>query len=157
MPAIYKNKQFSQELQAVIEKGALGGVVGAYYLSANAFTAFDVRLYTSAPTVLPGLTGLTQGDVDTNTWAIFGDFSYDINDMFSVSLGGRYTSDKRQSRISRRNFILGGSPLLGGSDGFGVGVPFLDPTSDYLGRRTDKASRVAPRSVSSLTATTTST
>ncbi|MCL6728794.1 TonB-dependent receptor [Sphingomonas hankyongi] len=139
VPAIYKNKQFSQELQAVIEKGPLGGVVGAYYLSANAFTAFDVRLYTSAPTVLPGLTGLTQGDVDTNTWAVFGDFSYDINDMFSVSLGGRYTNDKRKSRILRQNYINGGSPLLGGSNGFGVGVPFLDPTSDYLGRRTDKA------------------
>jgi hypothetical protein len=45
---------------------------------------FDVRLP-------GGITALTFGDVDTETYALFGDFSYDIIDMFSVSVGGRYT------------------------------------------------------------------
>ena len=35
VPAIYNNKQFSQELQVVIESGPLAGVVGAYYLDAE--------------------------------------------------------------------------------------------------------------------------
>ena len=134
VPAIYKNKQFSQEVQAVVEKGPLGGVVGAYYLSADAFTAFDVRLFTS----LAGLTRFTQGDVKTDTWAVFGDFSYDFTDQFSASLGGRYTNDKRDSRILRQNLIGGGSPLFGGA-----GVPFPTAassiTSNFHGKREDTA------------------
>ena len=44
VPAIYKNKQFSQEFQLEVERGPLSGVVGAYYLDADAQTIFDVRL-----------------------------------------------------------------------------------------------------------------
>ena len=143
VPAIYRNKQFSQEVQAVIERGPIGGVLGAYYLNADAFTAFDVRLYTTLPAFLPGLTGLTQGDVTTKTWAIFGDFTYDFTDQFSLSLGGRYTSDKRHSRILRQNFINGGSPEIGGAPPFGVGTPYPNPTasitSNFEGKRKDKA------------------
>jgi iron complex outermembrane receptor protein len=93
VPAIYKNRQFSQELQLVVDKGPLAGVLGAYYLDANANNVFDVRLYTTLPAVLPGLTAGTNGDVDTKTWAIFGDFSYDITPQISVSVGARYTND----------------------------------------------------------------
>ena len=47
VPAIYRNKQFSQELQFLYEGDRLSGVLGAYYLDANAFTAFDVALFTT--------------------------------------------------------------------------------------------------------------
>ena len=47
VPGIYKNKQFSQEVQLEVERGALSGVVGAYYLNADAQTIFDVRLFTT--------------------------------------------------------------------------------------------------------------
>ena len=57
VPAIYRNKQFSQEFQLVADKGPLQGVAGFYYLDANAFDVFDVRLYTairpSCPASLP--------------------------------------------------------------------------------------------------------
>ena len=139
VPAIYKNKQFSQEVQAVIERGPLAGILGAYYLNADARTTFDVRLYTTAPAILPGLTALTHGEVGTKTWAVFGDFTYDFTEQLSVSLGGRYTNDKRDSRVLRQNFILGGSPTLGGSAPFGVGVALGGPTSDFEGKRTDTA------------------
>ena len=92
-------------------------------LNADAETAFDVRLYTSNA-LLPGLTALTQGDVKTKTWAIFGDFTYEITDQFSASVGGRYTNDKRHAEVLRQTFILGGSPEFGGSPPFGVGVGF---------------------------------
>ena len=52
---------------------------------------------------------MTQGDVDTKTWAIFGDFTYDITDQWSVSLGGRYTSDKRHAKVFRQTYLGGGS------------------------------------------------
>ncbi len=37
VPAIYRNRQFSQEVQLVADKGPLQGVVGFYYLDARAF------------------------------------------------------------------------------------------------------------------------
>src|SRR3954451_22611134 len=36
VPAIYRNHQFSQEIQIVADKGPLQGVAGAYYLNASA-------------------------------------------------------------------------------------------------------------------------
>jgi iron complex outermembrane receptor protein len=69
VPAIYRNHQFSQEVQLVADKGPLQGVAGLYYLNANAYDAFDVRLYTTLPAVLPGLTAATSGNVSTKTWA----------------------------------------------------------------------------------------
>jgi iron complex outermembrane receptor protein len=137
VPAIYKNHQFSQEFQLVADRGPLQGVVGAYYLDASAMDVFDVRLYTTLPGY--GFTAATAGDVDTKTWAIFGDFTYDFTPKWSLSLGGRYTNDKRHAKVFRQSYILGGSPELGGSDGFGVGQPFGAPTSDFEGRRTDTA------------------
>ncbi len=113
VPAIYENDQFSQELQLLYEGDRLSGVVGAYYLNASAFTAFDVLLEnTGALISLPGLNAQTLGDVDTETWSIFGDFTYDLTDTISVSLGGRYTNDKRTSQVLRTTFIGGFSDLF---------------------------------------------
>jgi iron complex outermembrane receptor protein len=134
VPAIYKNHQFSQEFQLVAEKDRLHGVAGLYYLKANAFDIFDVRLYT----LLPGLTAATSGDVDTKTWAAFADFSYDLSPQWSASLGGRFTNDHRHARVIRQTLVGGGSPELGGSNGFGVGT-VIATTSNFTGSRTDKA------------------
>ncbi len=154
VPAIYKNHQFSQELQLVADKGPLQGVFGFYYLSASAFDAFDVRLYTTRPTpvtlppvppnppvvlpALPGLTAATLGDVQTKTWAVFGDLTYDFTPQWSASIGGRWTTDNRQAHVLRQTYILGGQPDLGGSPPFGVGIP-IATTSDFTGERTDDA------------------
>ncbi|HYX45282.1 MAG TPA: TonB-dependent receptor [Sphingomicrobium sp.] len=138
VPAIYKNHQFSQEFQLVVDKGPLQGVGGFYYLNASAYDAFDVRLYTTAPAALPGLTAATVGDVGTKTWAAFADFTYNFSPQWALSLGGRYTDDRRHAQILRQTYLFGGQPQLGGSDGFGVGIP-VATTSNFDGRRTDKA------------------
>ena len=129
VPAIYKNKQFSQEFQLEVEKGPLSGVAGAYYLDASAKTVFDVLLFTSA--FSPG--AQTAGDVDTKTWALFGDFTYDVSDKFSVSAGARYTNDKRHAKVLRQTYLFGGSPEF---DGTGT---LFATTSDFEGRRKDTA------------------
>jgi len=135
VPAIYKNRQFSEEVQLVADKGPLQGVAGIYYLNAKAFDEFDVRLYTT----VPGFTQGTIGDVRTKTWAIFGDFTYDFSPQWSLSLGGRYTNDKRSVFIYKANYLGGGQPELGGSFGFGVGTRTGAPLSNFRGSRTDKA------------------
>lgn len=135
VPAIYENDQFSQELQLLYEGDRLSGVLGAYYLDASAFTAFDVALFNTGTLInLPGLNAQTLGDVDTKTWSVFGDFTYDLTDTISVSLGGRYTNDKRTSRVLRTTFIGGFSDLfVPGS----MAVP-IAVTSDFNGSETFK-------------------
>ena len=121
VPALYRNHQLSQEVQVLYESGGFNALVGGYYLSANSDTIFDVRLPN-------GITALTFGDVDTETFAIFGDFTYDFSEMFSVSVGGRYTWDERTSDILRQVFLGGGgSPFFGGT-----GIPIV-LQSDFTG------------------------
>ena len=126
VPAIYENDQFSQELQLLYEGDKLSGVLGFYYLDANAFTAFDVALFTT----VAGLTAQTLGDVDTETWSVFGDFTYDLTDTLSVSVGGRYTNDKRTSLVLRRTFLGGFSNLFGGTGAV------IATTSNFTGSET---------------------
>jgi iron complex outermembrane recepter protein len=108
VPAVYRNQQTSQEVQVLYNRGGFNALVGAYYLDASGVTIFDVRLP-------GGVTALTFGDVDTETYALFGDFSYDFSPMFSVSLGGRYTWDQRSSHVLRQTFLGGGSPFFNGT------------------------------------------
>jgi len=77
---------------------------------------------------LTGLTAVTFGDVHTETWSIFGDFTVELIDSFKVSLGGRYTSDTRRSTIIGRQ-QLGTSAQFGGSP-----IVFLT-TTNFQGSR----------------------
>ncbi len=131
VPAVNENDQFSEEFQVLYEGERLAGVVGFYYLDANAFTAFDVILGTTGDLLgLPGFNSFTLGDVDTKTWSVFADFTYDILPTVSVSLGGRYTSDERTSRVLRQSLIGGTSSFFGGD------AVAIDTTSDFNGSET---------------------
>ena len=125
VPAVYRNRQTSQELQILYNSGPFNALLGAYYLDANSDTIFDVRLP-------GGVTALTFGDVDTETFAIFGDFTYDFSPMFSVSIGGRYTWDKRTSDIDRGVYLGGGgSPFFGGTGVRIVNQSDFNGTADF--------------------------
>ncbi|NNC52585.1 MAG: TonB-dependent receptor [Erythrobacter sp.] len=127
VPGAYFNEQLSQEVQLLWDDGgALTGLVGFYYLDAKADTLFDVRIFTT----FPGLTAFTRADVDTETYAVFGDFTFDLTEQFSLSVGGRYTWDERSADILRQNYLGGGSPIFGGA-----GVPFGGPSTDFDGSR----------------------
>lgn len=121
VPAVYRNDQTSQEFQLLYKSDKLNGLIGYYYLSADASTGFDVLLYTTGGTVLPGLDAYTRGDVRTETHSVFGDFTYDFTDQLSLSLGGRYTWDQRRSTVFKANYLggvtseFGGNPTLLGS------------------------------------------
>nr|WP_315476937.1 TonB-dependent receptor [uncultured Undibacterium sp.] len=106
VPAIYKNKQFSQEFQLTYTGKSVQGVAGVYYIDANAYNKFDVRLL--------GTSTFTEGDIDTKAWAAFADASFDLSKEFSVSVGGRYTVDKREASILRQIYLgTAGSPSMG--------------------------------------------
>jgi iron complex outermembrane receptor protein len=141
VPVNYENEQFSVELQALFTGDRLSGVLGYYFLDANAFNDFDVVLGQTGDLIgLPGLNANTLGDVDTETWSVFADFSYDLNDEWSLSLGGRYTSDERTSQVLRRTYWCppagqpGHDPSCDGfSPTFGGTAVVLATTSDFNG------------------------
>ena len=131
VPVVYENDQLSEEFQLLYSGEKVNGLIGAYYMDANAFNAFDVILGTTGAAInLPGLNAFTLGDVDTSTWAVFADFSYDITDTVSVSVGGRYTSDERDSRVLRETLIGGTSSFFGGT------ATSIATTSDFQGSET---------------------
>lgn len=116
VPAIYENDQLSEEFQVLYSGDRLNGLVGFYYLDANASTVFDVLLGTTGAVLgLPGLNAQTFGNVNTETWSIFGDFTYDITDRLHLTLGARYTEDTRTSQVLRRTYIGGFSEYFGGT------------------------------------------
>ncbi|WP_408588099.1 TonB-dependent receptor [Novosphingobium sp.] len=126
VPAFYRNEQVSQEVQLLWDDGGpINAIVGGYYLTAKADTQFDVRLFTS----FAGLTAFTEANVDTDTWAVFGEMNIDFTKQLSLTLGGRYTWDERQAKILRQNYLGGGSPVFGG-----LGVPFGAASTDFSGR-----------------------
>jgi iron complex outermembrane recepter protein len=132
VPAIYRNRQFSNEFQVLYDGGSLKGVAGLYYLNAKANNIFDVVLATTGALIgVPGFTASTFGDVETKTWAAFADFTYDLSDLVHLSVGGRYTSDKREAIVIRKNLAGGASPELGGA-----GVQLGALTSNFAGEET---------------------
>ncbi len=130
VPGVYFNEQISQEVQLLVDAGPLSGLVGFYYLDARSRTAFDVRLFTT----FAGLTAFTDAEVDTETYAVFGEFTYDFTDQFSLTLGGRYTWDERRADILRQNYLGGGSPFFGGA-----GIPFGAASTNFAGSRDFRA------------------
>ncbi len=132
VPVIYENEQFTEELQLLYEGDDIAGVLGFYYIDANAFDTFDVILDTS----IAGLNANTTGDVDTQSWSVFGDVTFDLEGLVGIpgvelALGGRYTSDKRSAVVLRQTFFTGNTPPFGGT----ATVPFAT-TSDFEGSET---------------------
>ncbi len=138
VPAIYENDQFSNEVQFLYSGEKLNGLVGFYYLNANALTIFDVVLATTGTLIgVPGLNAQTYGDVNTKTWSAFADFTYNVSPEWALSLGGRYTNDKRQAQVLRRTLTGGYSPFFGGT------AVTISTTSNFNG--TDEFNDFSPR------------
>jgi len=116
IPARYDDDQFSQEFQAVFSGDRWSGVAGVYYLDATASGAFDTVLG------LANLTTLTAGSVD---------FSYEMTDALSVSVGGRWTHDEKTGTVFRQQYLGIRSPSFGNA----AAVPFGAPRTNYTATR----------------------
>jgi iron complex outermembrane receptor protein len=146
-PVIYANRQISQELQFLYQSDKLNGVVGLYYLDAKAANDFDVVLGQLGRTAYGSpLISYTGGSVNTKAWSLFADLSYNFTEQLSLTVGGRYTSDKRSADIFRANYLGQGSPFLGNAS-----AVLLARTSDFDASRTFK--NFSPRAVLAYKAT----
>jgi len=110
IPAYYADEQFTQELQLLYTGERVQGVAGLYYLDGTAEGAFDTILSQA------GIVIGTGGSVKTTSYAAFADASIDITDGFKVSVGGRWTQDKKEGTVFRANYLgATRSPLNGGT------------------------------------------
>lgn len=123
-PVIYDNEQFSQEFQLLYAGDRINAVAGFYYIDAEASNDFDVVLANL------GVTAYTGGTVETESWSLFADVTYNLTEQWSIALGGRYTEDKRTADVFRANYPGVGSPA------FGVDADPYAITSDYEAEKT---------------------
>ncbi|MBX3477520.1 MAG: TonB-dependent receptor [Brevundimonas sp.] len=138
IPARYDDEQFSQEFQMLFSGDRWNGVAGVYYMDAKSSGAFDtvVGLYDAnivfalPPGTFPvGLTTLTSGSVDTESFAIFGDFSFDMTDALSISVGGRWTRDDKTGSVFRQQYAGIRSPDFGNTGAVVLGAPRTNYTA----------------------------
>lgn len=121
-------KQFSQEIQFLSSgDGPLQWIAGFYYFDEEAdrrSTFLQGRYETIASDVSPffGKTIASAfdvgGDVDSESYAVFGQVTYDVSDSLTLVGGIRYTDDEKTGRNN-------GAQFLGGNV-----IPIL-PTSFY--------------------------
>ena len=120
VPAYYNDDQFSQEFQLLYNGDRLSGVAGVYYLDGSADGAFDLLLSAL------GVTVYQAGKQDKENFSVYGDFTYDVTDQWSVSLGGRFTQDETTADVTRELWL-------------GLGSASFDPansTSIFLATQT---------------------
>ena len=91
-----KSDQYSQEFQLHYNSDRLNAVLGAYAFKEDAYGRVYILLQSA--TAPPSF--LTQGyrlagDVKTTAGAIFGELTYDIDDKWSVIVGGRYSAEEK--------------------------------------------------------------
>lgn len=109
IPAYYADDQFTQEFQLLFNGARWQGVAGVYYLDGHAEGAFDT---------IVGNLGVSIGNggyVDTESYAVFADFSFDLSDRLRLAVGARYTEDEKTGFVNRATYLgVGQTPLTGG-------------------------------------------
>jgi iron complex outermembrane receptor protein len=111
---VQKDEQFSQELQLVSNKnGALQWVAGVYYFWAD--SKWDPsNVFFGGPTINPALPISeisTFGDQTTNSIAGFGQITYAVTAATDITLGLRYTDERRKLDGEQTATLEGGIPI----------------------------------------------
>jgi iron complex outermembrane receptor protein len=90
------SSQWSEELQLTLQRDALTGVVGLYYFEQESNDIVTVELNPPDPTPGPQRDS-DNNAVDNDSWAVFTQWTYDFNDRWSLTGGGRYTEETKRA------------------------------------------------------------
>ncbi len=105
VPAIYDDKQFTQEFQLNYSGDKLTAVSGLYYYTADSCGVFDAILgVLGASLAQPGLTREVGGCSNGDSIAAYSQGSYQLNEQWSVTAGLRYTKDDKEAVV--RNGLI---------------------------------------------------
>ena len=86
--------QFSEELQLIYKSDPLVGVFGLYYFEQQSDDIVTVDLNPPPPGIQHDS---DNNKVDNHSWAAFTQWTWNITDQFSATVGGRYTEDKKDA------------------------------------------------------------
>lgn len=92
------SKQFSQEVQALVETDRIKGVFGLFYFKEETSDLVNVTFTAPAPPVLAGAPGLRdhqEVELDNENWAAFSQWTFEVTDQLSVTGGLRYTDETK--------------------------------------------------------------
>lgn len=102
---IEKNRQISEELQLIGTSDRLKWILGGYFFDDK---TDGIPGGSFGPTT--GRGAFLQGGVlNSAAYAVFGQATYDLTDQFSVTLGGRYSTEKKS--IEDEYFYPGAGPV----------------------------------------------
>ena len=94
-------KNLSQEFQFAGQFGErLDWIVGAYF---NEETGRDTSRATALGTINPANPNFTDGFVKNSSWAVFGQFNYDLTDTLRFTGGLRWTEESKELRSFNRS------------------------------------------------------
>jgi iron complex outermembrane receptor protein len=105
--AEYHDSSQSHELQATYEGASSSGVVGLYYFDGRAGGTVRNNFFNLS-------FGTTNGTVYTKGKAIYGDWSWRLGPVFSVSAGLRYTDETKRAVVLNQAFAnatFSGTPI----------------------------------------------
>lgn len=93
-------KNLSQEFQFAGDRARLDWIVGAYF---NEETGRDTSSATALGTINPANPNFTDGFVKNSSWAVFGQFNYDLTDTLRFTGGLRWTEESKELRSFNRS------------------------------------------------------
>lgn len=110
-------ESISQELQLLSTgEGSLEWLLGAFYLDSDGdFQLFIDRSFLAAVGFpVPPVAPLPRADLKTEAWAIFGQATWNFNDQWAVTVGGRYSEEEKDITSSSPLFAPFGGQISRG-------------------------------------------
>jgi iron complex outermembrane receptor protein len=99
------HRQFTQEVRLAGQNGALGYTVGAFYFNESIkIDSFDYNTLAGG-----ALQGYAYQNQKSESWALFANVDYDVNDRLNVGGGIRYSDDKKDF-LAQRTLSPFGAP-----------------------------------------------
>ncbi len=97
-----EGEQLSQELQLLYATDQLKGVAGLYYSEEEVDDILTVGL--SEPPYPAGRLDSDNNLIENDSWAVFTQWTYNVSDALSLTLGARYTEDTKGSTPDMFNY-----------------------------------------------------
>lgn len=96
--AVYEDDQTSHEFNFNYDGGgAWTGVLGLYLFNGEAGGTVRNNFFNAS-------FGTTNGFVETDSWAVYGDWSWQFSERWSTSIGLRYTDEEKTANVLNRAF-----------------------------------------------------
>ena len=87
-----RSQHFSQELQLTYDSDRLHGLVGFYYFQEDVQSNNEIGFNPNVGDIRVSF----DGELDIQSFAFFGNFTYDLTDRLALNFGARYSNEDRR-------------------------------------------------------------